>query len=102
MYWNRSEWVSLDYSEQICGKMNACYLWTSHRAKKNLCDLNKKNEVSSYLPVRVLLVCSFAFVFVFVLFVSLFDLLLLQSIVWLGSLGTEPLHNLTVLGQQEF
>lgn len=63
MYWNRNEWVSLGYSEQICGKMNAWYLWTSHRAKKNLCDLNKKNEVSSYPLVRV---------FVFVLF-CLFD-----------------------------
>lgn len=34
---NRNNWISLSYSEQICGEMNDWYLWAFHKDKKNLC-----------------------------------------------------------------
>lgn len=37
MEWNRNNWISWSYSEQICREMNAWYLWAFHRDKKNLC-----------------------------------------------------------------
>lgn len=56
LLWNRNNWISLSYPEQICGGMYAWYLWAFHGDKKEfMCDQSRgetANETSLYLLFR--------------------------------------------------